>query len=256
MPFDGIPIWAILLGTIALGLAGLEMGVLLGRSRQRRRYEKLESAGGMVAVMMGLLAFMLAFTFTAAANRHDARRALVVDEANAIETTWLRAGFLAEPYRADIRRLLQDYVDVRVKAANGEIELGEALRQSEGLHERMWAVAVDAGRKDAGSITIGLVVQSLNEVIDLHLKRVTAALRDRIPVAIWLTLYLLIVIGAVMMGLEIGQGRTRHFPLELAVAVSFSIVLVMIVDLDRPFEGLVDVSQQATVDLQTKLKNR
>jgi len=88
------------------------------------------------------------------------------------------------------------------------------------------------------------------------LKRVTAALRDRIPVAIWLTLYLLIVIGAVMMGLEIGQGRTRHFPLELAVAVSFSIVLVMIVDLDRPFEGLVDVSQQATVDLQTKLKNR
>ena len=256
MFLDSVPIWAVLLATIGLVAVALEAGVRLGRRRQLRAGGKAEVSGAMVGATMALLAFMLAFTFNGAAGRHDARKGLVIEEANAIDKTWLRAGFLAEPYRADIRGLLRNYVDVRVKAAAGEMDLGEATRRSEALHDKMWALAAEVGQKDAGSIPAGLFIQALNEVIDLHLKRVTVGIRNRVPPTIWATLYLLMAVGMVMMGTQIGVSGTRHIGVELALAVSFSVVLFVIADLDRPQEGLINVSQQAMEELQTRLNAR
>jgi hypothetical protein len=256
MSLDSVPIWVLLLATIGLVALALEAGVRLGRRRQLRGEGKFEVSGAMVGATMALLAFMLAFTFNGAAGRHDARKGLVIEEANAIDKTWLRAGFLAEPYRSDIRGLLRNYVDVRVKAAAGEMDLGEATRRSEALHDKMWALAEEVGQKDAGSITAGLFIQALNEVIDLHLKRVTVSIRNRVPPTIWATLYLLMAVGMIMMGTQIGLSGKRHIAMELALAVSFSVVLFLIADLDRPQEGLVNVSQQAMVELQTKLNAR
>ena len=256
MSFDSVPIWAVLLATIGLVVLALEAGVRLGRRRQLRSGGKSEVSGAMVGATMALLAFMLAFPFNGAAGRHDARKGLVIEEANAIDKTWLRAGFLAEPYRADIRGLLRNYVDVRVKAAAGEVDLGEATRRSEALHDRMWALAAEVGQKNAGSIPAGLFIQALNEVIDLHLKRVTVGIRNRVPLIIWASLYLLMIVGMVMMGTQIGLSGTRHIGMELALAVAFSVVLFVIADLDRPQEGLINVSQQAMVELQTKLNAR
>ena len=256
MSFDSVPIGVVLLSTIGLVFLSLETGFRLGKRRLIRGGGKLEISGAMVGATMGLLAFMLAFTFNGAASRHDARKTLVIEEANAIEMTWLRAGFLAEPYRADIRALLRNYVDVRVKAAGGEMELKEAALRSEALHDKMWAVALEVGQKNAGSITAGLFIQALNQVIDLHLKRVTVGIRSRVPPTIWITLYLLMAAGMVMMGTQLAQSGTRHFAMELALAVSFSLVLFLIADLDRPQEGLINVSQQAMSELQTKLNAR
>jgi hypothetical protein len=256
MSFDSVPIWAVLLATIGLVVLALEAGVRLGRRRQLRAGGKSEVSGAMVGATMALLAFMLAFTFNGAAGRHDARKGLVIEEANAIDKTWLRAGFLAEPYRTDIRGSLRDYVNVRVKAAAGEMDLGEATRRSEALQDRMWALAAEVGQKNAGSIPAGLFIQALNEVIDLHLKRVTVAIRNRVPPTIWATLYLLMAVGMVMMGTQIGLSGTRHIGMELALAVAFSVVLFVIADLDRPQEGLINISQQAMVELQTKLNAR
>jgi len=254
--FDNVPIWVALLVTIGLVVLALEAGVRLGRRRLLRAEGKSEVSGAMVGATMALLAFMLAFTFNGAAGRHDARKGLVIEEANAIGKTWRCAGFLAEPYRADIRGLLRNYVDVRVNAAAGRMDLGAAARQSEALHDSMWALAEEVGKKDAGSTTAGPFIQALNEVIDLHLKRVTVGIRSRIPPTIWATLYLLMAVGMVMMGTQIGLSGARHIGMELALAVAFSVVLFLIADLDRPQEGLINVSQQAMVELQTKLNAR
>jgi hypothetical protein len=256
MIFDSVPIWVLLLATIGVVALALEAGFRLGRRRQLRGGGKSEVSGAMVGATMALLAFMLAFTFNGAAGRHDVRKGLVIEEANAIDKTWLRAGFLAEPYRTDIRGLLRNYVDVRVRAAAGNVDLGEAARQSEALHGKMWALAEEVGRKDAASITNGLFIQALNEVIDLHLKRVTVGIRNRVPPTIWGTLYLLMAFGMVMMGAQIGLSGVRHMGMELALAVSFSVVLFVIADLDRPQEGLINVSQQAMEELQTRLNSR
>lgn len=256
MSLDAIPLWIILLATIGLVLLALQAGVRLGTRRRRRGTAKLEVSGAMVGATMGLLAFMLAFTFNAAAGRHEARKKLVIEEANAIETTWLRAGFLQEPRRVAMRELLRTYVNVRVKVAFGQVSLADGLHHTEELHDKMWALAVESGHAEPGSIAIGLFVQSLNQVIDLHLERLTVAVRNRVPFTIWTTLYVVMFIGMFMMGAQIGQGETRHPGTEIALAVSFSLVLLMIADLDRPQQGLVRVSQQAMMDVQTKLDSR
>jgi hypothetical protein len=112
MSFDSVPMWAVLLATIGLVFLALDIGFRLGKRRLQGSQGKLEVSGAMVGAAMGLLAFMLAFTFNGAAGRHDARKTIVIEEANAIYMTWLRAGLMAAPYRADVRAMLRDYVDV------------------------------------------------------------------------------------------------------------------------------------------------
>lgn len=253
MSFEGAPIWSIFLGTMVLVLFCLRIGLLVGRRRQRLSQGMLEGPGAIVGAAMGLLAFMLAFTFNTAANRYDTRKSLVIEETNAIGTAWLRAGFLGDPNRAAMRALLRDYVDLRLKTAVGGIDLAEALRQADAMHDKMWAIAEETGRRDSNSITTGLFIQSLNDVIDVHLKRLTVGIRTRVLPTIWATLYLLLVVGMIMIGIQLGMSPSRHFGLELALAATFALVMVLIADLDRPQEGLVRVSQQAMVDLQTKL---
>ena len=254
MFFDSVPIWGLFLATIVLVVLALEAGMLVGRLRQTQAGGKAEVSGAMVGATMALLAFMLAFTFNGAAGRHDVRKAMVIEETNAIGKTWRRAGFLAEPYRSDIRGLLRNYVDVRVKAATGKMELGEAVQRSEVLHGKMWAVAEEVNKKDVGGRADALFIQALDEVIDLHLKRVTVGSRSRVPPSIWATLYLLMAVGMVMMGIQAGlSGVRRHIGMDLALAISFSVVLFSIVDLDRPQEGLLTVSQQAMEELQIRL---
>ncbi len=253
MFFDGVPVWGLLLATIVLVALALEAGVLVGRQRQTRAGGKAEVSGAMVGATMALLAFMLAFTFNGAASRHDVRKGLVIEETNAIDKTWRRAGFLTEPYRSDIRGLLRNYVDVRVKAAAGKMEMGEATHRSEALHDKMWALAVEVEQKEAGGRAGGLFIQALDEVIDLHLKRVTIGYHSRVPPTIWVTLYMLMAIAMAMMGIQVGLSGARHIGMELALAISFSVVLFVIVDLDRPLEGLINVSQQAMEELQLRL---
>lgn len=252
MFLDRFSVWWILLGTMGLVFVCIEIGVRRGRARLRSGKGKLEVSGAMVGAVMGLLSFLLAFTFNGAATRGESRKALVVREANAIEQAWLRAGFLEETSRVAMRGLLRDYVDVRVKAALGQTDLPLALRESVALHDRMWAIVEEAGRRDSGSIATGLLVQSLNEVIDLHLERVTMGIRNRVPPTIWATLYLLLIAAMIMLGAQIGQSETRHFDLEIAIAITFATVLFLITDLDRPQEGLLKVSQEAMVEVQAK----
>jgi len=103
MSLDSVPIWVLLLATIGLVALGLEAEVRLGMRRQLRAAGKAEVSGAMVGATMALLAFMLAFTFNGAAARHDGRKGMVIEEANAIDKAWLRAGLLPEPYRAGKR---------------------------------------------------------------------------------------------------------------------------------------------------------
>jgi hypothetical protein len=133
------------------------------------------------------------------------------------------------------------------------MSLADAAHRSEALHAAMWTRAEAAGRAEPGSIPTGLFISALNEVIDVGLKRVTIGVRTRIPPTIWATLYLLMTIGMFMMGVQIGLSGARHLGMELALAISFSVVLFVIADLDQPQAGLINVSQQAMIELQARL---
>ena len=207
--------------------------------------------GAIVAAGLGLLAFLLAFTFGMAASRFDTRRGLVLDEANAIGTTYLRAALLPEPHRTEIRTLLRDYVDLRLEAVQPGMTV-PARERSEELQSRLWAQAVVVAEKQPTPIT-GLFIQSLNEVIDLHAKRVTMGLRNRIPLTIWVALYSTAILAMAGVGYYSGLSSTTRSLATLALAIAFSGILCLIADLDRPQEGLLKVSQQAMVDLRKSL---
>jgi hypothetical protein len=178
---DALPLWGFFTLTLVLVLLAIEGGYRLGRFRvTHAEHEKEAPVGAMVAAMLGLLAFILAFTFGLAAQRFDTRRQVLLDEANAIGTTYLRAAMLTQ-HEEEIRALLRDYVDVRLNAVQTRGALAEGIRQSEVLQNRLWDHAVALARDNPDSIVVGLFVQSLNEVIDLHAKRVTAGVRNRIP---------------------------------------------------------------------------
>jgi hypothetical protein len=239
---------------LAAVLLSMEVGFRLGRYRsQRPEYEKESSVGAVVGATLGLLGFMLAFIFSAAGSRFDARRQAVLEEANAIGTTYLRAGLLPEGRGKTVRPLLRQYVDVRLEAVRtGDIE--GAIRRSEELHGRLWAEAEAAGTKHPESIQVGLFVQALNETIDLHTTRLVAGLYSRIPLTVWIALYSLTALSMMGVGYHAGltsKTRSLAFPL---LAITFSAVMLLVVDLDRPREGMLRVSQQALVDLRATME--
>jgi hypothetical protein len=254
-PLDYLPLWAVFAVTTVLLLLAAEAGFLLGR-RNRGRSEVAQQGpvGEVVAAMLGILALLLAFTFSLAASRFDTRRGLVLDEANAIGTTWLRAGPLPEAHRTEIRKLLREYVEVRLRAVEpGQIQQGIAL--SEELQGRLWAEATALGEKQPGSIMAGLFIASLNEVIDLHGKRVMLGLRARIPFIIWAALYSVAVLGVGTIANHAGLTGAPRFLTILPLVVTLSAVLLLIADLDRPQEGLFKVSQHALVDLRSLMNS-
>jgi hypothetical protein len=186
-----------------------------------------------------------------AASRFEVRRGLVLDEANAIGTTYLRAALLPEPHRTEIRTLLRDYVDARLEAVQPGMTV-PARARSEELQGRLWAQAVMVAEKKPTPIT-GLFIQSLNDVIDLHAKRVTSGMRNRIPFTIWGALYFTVILAVVGVGYYEGlASRTRTLE-TLVLVVTFSGVLWLLADLDRPQEGLLKVSQQAMIDLRKSM---
>ena len=252
---DAVPVWAIFLGTLGLILGLLQIGFSLGRRRQQAT-GKSDGAGAMAGTTLGLLAFMLAFKFNGAAGRFDARKMLVIEEANAIHEAWLRAGFLPDAARDQARANLREYVDVRVKIAASEIPVASGLVQVETLLDRLWSLAESAGRAEPTAVATSKFVESANRVIDVHLRRLSVSIRHRVQPTIWATLYVLAGIAMLMMGAANGLAPTRQFSIEFGLAIAFSLVLFVIADLDRPQEGLINVSQQAMTELRDKLDKR
>jgi hypothetical protein len=249
-PTDLLPIWGVFLATVVVVLLAFEGGLRVGQYRRRRsEHEDRPPVGEMVAATLSLLAFILGFTFGLAASRFDVRRGLVVEEGNAIGTTYLRAGLLPEPHRTKVRSLLREYVDVRLEAVRPG-KLSRSISRSEELQARLWSHAVAVGDKNPGSIVVGLFISSLNEVIDLHAKRLALGARNRIPGAIWVVLYFVAIIGTSVIGFHAGLAGSGRSLAMFALVLSFSAVMTLIIDLDRPQEGLLRVSQQTLIDLQ------
>jgi hypothetical protein len=246
-PLDFFPLWALCLATVVVGFLSVEAGYRLGILRRRRLEPETESSVGvMVAATLGLLAFTLAFTFGIAAARFEARQQFILDEANAIRTSHLRSAFLREPQRSTIQSILRQYLEARLP---GKLELVAPQR----LHARLWAEAVAAVQNEPSSVLAGLFVESLNDVIALHARRVQATLRSRIPGVIWATLYFVASLAMVGIGYHEGLTSLRRSPALVIVVLTFSAVIYLIADLDRPQEGLFNVSQQAMVDLRNLL---
>ncbi len=253
-PIDVVPLW-LLIGIMVIGvLVSIECGYRLGSYRARRPSHELETpVGTMIGATLGLLAFILAFTFGLAADRFEARRKMVVEEANAIGTAYLRAGLLPEEQVPIVREMLKEYVDLRLEAVD-KIKLESAVRRSEELHRELWQQAEKAGTKQAESITVGLFIEALNELIDLHATRIQVGIRNRLPLPFYAALCLLAAFSMAGVGYHEGLFKSRRSPITLIMVASFAIVIALVADLDRPQEGLLSVSQEAMLELRESIQ--
>lgn len=254
---DFLPLWAFFLASAAIIWMAMEAGFRLGRWRHFRAPEEKDSAiGSIVGSILGLLGFMMAFTFGLAASRFDERRQVVLEESNAIGTAYLRTRLLPEPYSKEVAGLLREYVDLRlvVVGENFSHQSWKAkVALSEDLQEKIWSQTMAAAEKQPTVLT-GLFVQALNQMIDVHAKRIMVGTRGRIPISIWLGLFFLALLGMGTAGYQVGLAEVRRSFAMGILVLAFAGVLLMIADLDRPWAGLLRTSQDSMIDLQRSMK--
>lgn len=250
---DNTPIPVTFLVIASFILVSNEIGYRIGiRAREGSYKELLALQGPLVGGLLGMLAFMLAFTFSIAASLHDQRRVNVVLEANIIGTAYLRADLLKPQQRDNVKKLLREYTDLRLRGATDEAYLNIALKRSLEIHKLLWNEVLSASKKP--SVNTSLVAQSINALIDMHEKRISDGVRARIPISIWYALLIISAFTMIAIGIQVGLSGARRVLAILPLSLAFAVLVTLVVDLDRPQKGLLTVKQKAMEDVRATMQ--
>jgi len=254
--FYGTAPWIAPTVFVLLILAGIEAGYRLGRRALVKTGEKLRSQIAIVeGALVGVLGLLLAFTMSMAVTRFETRKQLVLEHANAIGTSYLRTKLLPASDGAEIADRLRDYVDVclNLVAAGEDHEKRQALRGlAERLQHQFWGRASAYGQKDPNPVRAGLLLQSLNQVIDLEAAR-WMAFHNHVPSAVIYLNAIVALLTMTLVGYAFGIDGVHHVFSMYLLGVAITVVLAVVVDLDRPSRGFIHVSQQPIIDLQHQL---
>lgn len=251
---SSVLIVAVLLVAMVLGI---EAGSRIGQRVQARVSES--TRGHMTTVqasMLGILALLLGFTFAQSLDRFDARSAAVVDEANAIGTAYLRAQLAPPSVREPAQNLLRDYLALRIQEA--AIALNDPREESlvvkaQKKHAALWQYAQQAAAEDSGPVTSGLFIQSINELIDSFGRREAEITRHVPELVMFLVMFTCVMLGAVV-GFASGAEGHRPSPASYVFALLIVLLLFVIIDLDRPRRGFIEVPHGSLIDLQTTIR--
>lgn len=239
---------------VGMMAAACETGYWLGiRSRAAEKTKALVPiVAGSILAIMGLL---LGFTMSMSVSRYDGRRRLVVEEANAIETAYLRAQALPPSESAEMQELIRQYAKVRLRvslAALDPQELQRGREEADRLQKQMWSRAVAVAQKDPQSVPAGLMMESLNNVFGVENSRWISFVAH-VPEGVLYVNALMGLVSALLVGYDFGITGHRHLLSEAMLIFSVAMVMTVIVELDRPHSGIVRVSQQPLIDLQQRL---
>lgn len=247
----------ILLGLLGLLLLAGEVGYRVGRSNRPSPPELVRAqVSGIQGALAGLFALLLGFTFAMALSRFDLRKQMVVRESNAIGTAFLRAGLLNDPQRAEMTELFRRYVEVRLSTArnpNLPTPAQQELDAEAGrLQDKMWLLAAAAAEVDPRAVTAGLLLEAVNELIDVKGER-DAALANHVPETVLTLLCAFAILTAGVLGYGNGLAGARAFGAAATLTAVIALVILVILDLDRPRRGLIRVSQESMILLQRSM---
>jgi hypothetical protein len=237
----------------ALMMGATEVGFRLGRKSEAKASDKTKAAVEIVeAAILGILALLLGFTMSMSVSRFEARKQLVLTEANAIGTAYLRAELLPPPEGSEISKLLRQYIDVRVEygtTRNDPTRLDSLRAQSAELQTQFWGRAVAYEQKDPNPVRVGLLLESLNQAIDLESARRTA-FQNHVPESVIYVNGIVGILATMLVGYTFGLHGKRQIFSMCVLALAIALVISLIIDLDRPRSGFVRGSQQPMIDLQ------
>ncbi|MCU0768108.1 MAG: hypothetical protein MUD07_01520 [Burkholderiaceae bacterium] len=238
---------------VVLMLLAMEVGLRSGRRQQAAKAEVIRQANAVLTSMLGLLALLLAFTFSAALQRYEDRSQTVVAEANAIGTTYLRALLLPGDLPDEVQTLLRQYLEVRIQ--EGRVDAADAerheslLQRAQDIQARLWSHAVGAAQVDNSVVTSGLFIQSLNQLIDTSVAR-NASLTRQVPEVVLLLMFATVVLTTATLGYASGVAGHRVTLAAFVMVTLIAVVAYLIMDLDQPRRGAIQVSHESMLSLQ------
>jgi hypothetical protein len=241
------------IGLIAGVVASHEIGFWIG-SLTRSADDALDRQVALIRTSTGaLVAFLVGFAFSGAASRYVDRIDIVVKEANALGTAYLRADTIAEPQRGELKAALKEYTADRVAllSREGRDQIEPLLAKVSGLHERMWRSAIKATQDNAPLMAV--ILPSINEVIDLHSVHLAMA-RRHLPIPIMALLLGTAAISLGIVGFSNGRVGRRFSVLDSVYGVVLAVALWMTIDLDYPGIGFIRVSNLAAAETLAAMK--
>ncbi len=230
-----------------------EMGFRTGRFIQARTDSEVKALTGSIqASILGLLALLLGFTFSMSMQRYDNRSMALIDEANAIGTAVLRVQLLPEEYKKDANRLFREYVNLRVSIGKLDFTKQEERnaynKKIADLQSELWSLAIAATNVDPRPVTTGAFVKSLNDVIDSQGRR-NALLQMHVPEVVLVLLFIVFISSGGIMGYSAGLSGKRIIAPIMLVSLLITLIVFIIIDLDRPKRGLIQVNQGVMTEL-------
>ncbi|XHR99964.1 hypothetical protein ACFB49_15610 [Sphingomonas sp. DBB INV C78] len=259
--FISAPIWTI--GLVVFG--GMALGMFIGRQLRKRFPLKADKAGDgekvesqesfMVTSVMGLLALLLGFTFSLAVDRFETRRGNVLTEANAIGTTYLRSQLLEEPHRERLSKLLIDYTDTRIALATEQSREARAplLQHNDQLIADLWTATVAAFPSMRPYDFSSSYLETMNNMIDMDTTRKAGRLAH-VPAEIFFVLLLYQFIASIVISYFLIGPRGQKIALFLFLL--FSVVLLLVIDIERPTSGGIQESQAPMLMLRDFMKQQ
>jgi hypothetical protein len=250
----------VLAGGLFVGmLALLDVGRRIGVRRFQHDAEGARAGFGVIqGSVFGLLGLLIAFTFSGAASRFDARRQLIVKEVNAIGTAWMRIDMLPPHTRPAIQDGFRRYLDARLAAYRKLPDVAAATREfanAQRIQEEVWAKATAVCRTEDGAPARMLLIPAMNEMFNIAEARALAT-HMHPPVIIFVMLSLLALAGALLAGYSMGAGRTRSWIHMLGFAATTALAIYVILEFEYPRLGFIrpEHFDQALVDLRSSMK--
>ncbi len=250
-------LWAIMWSfSLFVGmLVCLEIGYRIGHRRSEEHPELAhQGIGAIEAAIFALLSLLLGFSFAGATSRLDARRQLIVKEANAIGTAYLRLDLLPAEYQPEMRRLFREYVDTRLRVFEKLPDLRAAqdeLAHAEQLQRDIWSKATIAGRADPSDNTARLLLPALNEMIDVTTSR-TMALYTHLPPLIFALLVFVALLSGLLAGYTMSKRKRRSWLHTFLYASVVAATIYTVLDLDNPRSGLIHLSAADSILVQLR----
>jgi hypothetical protein len=249
---DSLSVLGMFLATAAVSILSLMIGVRLGRTVERPTRGQEAQVRTMTGAAVGLLTFMLVFTFWIASSHFNQAREAVLDEAGVIGTAYMRADLLPEPYRLEIRNLLREYVDVRlVGIRSGNIE--QASSREEEVRRRIWSRTMAAREETGNPIFDEFLRRSLSKFIALHTRWVGVQKEFNISVVVWAALYVIIALTMISVGFHAGVTNMTRVPVILVFVLLLSVLMFLIADLDTPQIGALRVNHWSMIELRNAM---
>jgi hypothetical protein len=237
-------------------LAFLEVGRRIGRAVKTRDGKEAAGSGAVDAAVYGLLGLLIAFTFSGAATRFEARRHLIVEEANAIGTAYLRLDMLPAEAREALKEKFRQYVDSRLKAYKKipDIEAAKAEYQvSLALQSEIWTGAVAASKAAAPQPAAMLLLPAINQMIDITTTRLVS-MQMHPPSIVFIMLVVLALLSALLAGYSMAESKSRMHMLVFAAILAITVYVIL--DLEYPRLGFIriDAADQLLQEVRQSMK--